>query len=229
MVLNRTRDALTSERQILLSFPERKDFALENFLVLPTNNLGYMSVGQFPQIAGDVLVVYGEKGVGKSHLFSTYVERTGAKILTKSELKLPLDLDYNNFAIDGIDDLTEGQQEALFHLFNHVKSSAGSLLVIARSAVAKMDILADLKSRLLTAPQIEIEPPKDVHLEVFLVKYASDRQMFLDPKVSNYILKNCERNLSHIEAIVAKLDSLSLEQKRKITVPLVRQVFNAPL
>lgn len=226
MVLKVVRALLNNQQQIVLSFPERTDFSLENFLVLPTNNMGFMSVNQFPRIEGDVLVVYGSKGVGKSHLFSIYIERTHAKILTTADLKLPLDLSVKHFAIDDINGLSKMQQEAFFHLFNHVKSAGGSLLVMAQNPVAKMDILPDLKSRLLTAPQIEIESPKDVHLEVFLVKYASDRQMFLNPHVSRYILKNCERNVSHIESIVKALDTLSLEQKRKITIPLVKQLLN---
>tara|TARA_R110000868_G_scaffold190862_1_gene434740 strand:- start:45318 stop:45974 length:657 start_codon:yes stop_codon:yes gene_type:complete len=218
---------MNSQQQILLSFPQRTDFSPENFLVLPTNNHAYMLAGQFPAMAGDVLAIYGEQGVGKSHLFAMTVNRTQAKVLKKADLKLPLNLSFMHYAIDGADDLSASEQEALFHMFNNVKSSGGSLLIMSRQAVAKMDILPDLKSRLLTAPQIEIQSPKDAHLEVFLVKYASDRQIFLEPKVAGYILKNCERNVSHIESIVQALDELSLEQKRKITVPLVKQVLES--
>lgn len=212
-------------QQFLLSFPESIDMSLENFLVLPTNNFAYMSVQQFPQMAGDVLAIYGEEGVGKTHLVSIYLHRLNPKKLHVKDLKLPLDLTAYHYVVDGIDELKPDAQEVLFHLFNHIKSVGGSLMVTSRKPVAAMEILPDLKSRLLTAPQIQIEQPKDAHLEVFLVKYASDRQIYLEQNVVAYILKNCERNVKTIETIVRLLDQLSLEQKRKITIPLVKEAF----
>lgn len=200
--------------------------SLENFMVLPSNHAAFSAVQSFPNFSGDVLVIYGESGIGKTHLLSLYHQKTGADLLSAETGQVSLELTTEKHAIcDDLDKLDNAEQEKLFHLFNHIKSFGGSLLVASSKPVAKLDILPDLKSRLLTAPQMEIEKPTDAHLEVLLVKMASDRQMFLEPKVLQFILKNSDRSVHILQGVLSALDKLSLEQKRKITIPLVKEVL----
>lgn len=214
-------------KQIILSFPEKVDMSLENFMVLPTNHEAFSAVQSFPLKGGDVLAIYGAQGLGKTHLLEMYKQRTHSDVFNK-ENEACLDTKNEKHVVcDGLDTLDKLDQEQLFHIFNHIKSFGGSLLVVSQKPIASLDILPDLKSRLLTAPQIEILPPQDLHLEVLLVKMASDKQMFLEPKVVQYILKNAQRNISALRHVLNELDTLSLEQKRKITVPLAKQALFA--
>lgn len=200
--------------------------SMDNFMVLPTNHEAFLAVQSFPQVIGDVLVVYGDKGLGKSHLLHIHQQRTMAQFFDVEWAQCSLDLTTEKHVIcDDLDKISEVDQEKLFHLYNHIKSFGGSLLVASNKPVSSLDILPDLKSRLLTAPQIEVQQPTQAHLEVLLVKMASDKQMFLDPKVIQYILKNCERTVVSLGEVLDRLDKFSLEEKRKITIPLAKQVL----
>ncbi|MAI08591.1 MAG: hypothetical protein CMF61_06495 [Magnetococcales bacterium] len=213
-------------KQIILSFPESVDMSLENFMVLPTNHEAYLAVQAFPQTSGDVLVVYGEEGLGKSHILHIHQQRINAQFFDEEWVQGTLELTSEKHVVcDGLDTLNSTDQEKLFHLYNHIKSFGGSLLVTSNKPVAALDILPDLKSRLLTAPQIEIKQPTEAHLEVLLVKMASDKQMFLEPKVIQYIVKNAQRSVSSLRDVLNKLDKLSLEEKRKVTIPLAKQIL----
>lgn len=194
-------------------------------MVLPTNHEAFMSVQSFPSVDGDVLALYGEQGLGKTHLLDIYKQRVSPYVFKKIQDSDALD-DGIDVVCDDLEMLTKREQEKLFHMFNHIKSFGGSLLVASRHPIASLDILPDLKSRLLTGPQVEILAPTDAHLEVLLVKMASDKQMFLEPKVVQYILKNARRDIAALRHVLIELDKLSLEQKRKVTIPLVKEVLS---
>lgn len=197
----------------------------ENFMVLPNNAKAFEVISAFPTENAKFLAIYGEKGVGKTHLSYIHQNLKNAWRLTPEILENLSNFESVNYVLDDLENLNSKAQENLFHLFNHIQNFGGSLLVFSRLPVAKIELLADLKSRLLTAAQIEIESPLDAHLELFLVKHASDRQIDLEPAVVAYILKNANRNVAFMEKLVQGLDALSLEQKRKITVPLAKEVL----
>ncbi|MAF31004.1 MAG: hypothetical protein CMF60_02225 [Magnetococcales bacterium] len=216
----------TNPQQILLSFPTLVDMSAESFMLLPSNHQAFMALQNFPATSGDVLAIYGESGVGKSHLAEIYKQRTGAEDFMHKSAQNSLDLTAEKHMVcDNVHLLKKDEQEALFHLYNHIKSFGGSLVVTSHQPISQLDLLPDLKSRLLTAPQIQIEQPTDAHLEVLLVKMAADKQMYIEPKVVTFILKNCHRSVFAISHVLTKLDALSLEQKRKITVPLVKEAL----
>ena len=106
-------------------------------------------------------------------------------------------------------------------------SARGSLLLTARRPVAAWDLrLPDLRSRLLTAWPVRIEPPDDELLGALLVKQFADRQIRVDPEVVAFLVtRRIERSFAAARAVVHALDRASLRARRPITMPLARAVL----
>jgi len=147
--------------------------------------------------------LYGPPGGGKSHLLALAASQ-GAVVGDKLE------------------ELGEEGQERLFHALN-----AKVPVVVASSLpVAQLDnLLPDLKSRLLTGMQIEVRPPSDDDLKALLKHWAEVMQLTLPDAVADYILTRAARSTHELASLMARLDALSLEQKRAVTVPLARAVL----
>jgi DnaA regulatory inactivator Hda len=212
---------MLTKNQMALDFPINTDFSAENFMETTGNRTALETIKNLNG-GGEVAVIYGGEGCGKSHLTALWQEQVNAISVDDIEL---LSADITHIYAEDLHARSKAQQEALFHAFNHIKSVNGSLLVTSQAPTAQLGILADLKSRLLLGTQVEIELPTPQELAMLLAKWAWDRHLELSPEVVQYLLKRSERSPKMLEQSVAKLDKLSLEQKRKITIPLAREAL----
>jgi chromosomal replication initiation ATPase DnaA len=117
-------------------------------------------------------------------------------------------------------------ENALFHLYNHIVNQGGYMLLTDREPLSHLDYqLPDLVSRLKSVPDIEVFEPDDVLLRTVLMKSFSDRQLRVGLDVVEFLLIRMERSFSSVGHLVKNLDDLSLVEKRNITVPFVKQVM----
>ncbi len=86
--------------------------------------------------------------------------------------------------------------------------------------------IADLASRFRAAPVVTISPPDEILLSAVLVKQFSDRQLRVGQDVISYILPRMERSFAAAREIVSLADRIALAGKRKITIPLMREVLS---
>ena len=131
----------------------------------------------------------------------------------------------NRFAVE---DVGQGpfDEEALFHLINRCLEPGGALLVTSDQVPAHMPLgLADLASRLRAATLAEIERPDEALIEAVLVKQFADRQIEVGPGVTAFAVARMERSLAAARLLVALIDRRSLEEKRRVTRPLVAAVL----
>ena len=80
--------------------------------------------------------------------------------------------------------------------------------------------LPDLASRLRSAHGVRLGAPDDDLLRRVLVKLFADRQLALDPQVTDYLAVRMERSLAAAAAMVDVLDRTALAEGRPITRPL---------
>ena len=83
-----------------------------------------------------------------------------------------------------------------------------------------------MDSRLRNVTPIKIDRPDDFLLEAIIIKLFSDKRILIDDRVIKYILKRSNRSASEIIKLVNIINIKSMEHKRAITVPLVRDVFS---
>lgn len=225
----------TSPEQLLLNWPINETFAEEEFLPSFSNKEAVKWVDEWPrwERGGQTfhcLIIYGPEGCGKTHLSHVWGCLSGAKVLSANELKNTDFLvgDEFVFIVEDVDVAIKEQEieESLLHLYNWLKEQGGYLLLTSKNRPKKWQIeLADLSSRLLASENVKIMPPDDTLLTAVIKKQFSDRQIVLADKVISYLIKHADRSFSFVRSMVREIDQLSLSEKKKITIPIVKRVL----
>ena len=153
-----------------------------------------------------VLYLWGSAGSGRSHLLRA-CERDGVRIA------------------DDVERLEDPAQVELFHAINQARESGGTVLAAGALPPARLALREDLRSRLAWGLVYEVKPLSDDERHVFLVGEAARRGLRLADDVADYLLSHVRRDMASLGAILDHLDRTSLEQRRAITLPLVREAL----
>jgi chromosomal replication initiation ATPase DnaA len=197
--------------QIPLSFPHQPSMAREDFLVSDSNREALAWIDRWPYWNAPVLYIYGPEGSGKTHLASIW--KSGAP---------------NGMVLEDLDKIagSRTQEETLFHLYNRVRQNPGSVLLTGTHPLPLVNfVIPDLASRLRACPQVAIGLPDEHLLRALLVKLFSDRQMRIDVDVIEYCVARMERSFGGARDLVARLDQISMTEKKPVTPSMVRQVL----
>jgi len=192
-------------RQLALGISPPQQPNLDNFV--PGANaelvarLRELQAGTFRE---SVLYLWGETGSGKSHLLHACA---------------------GPHVADDVEKLNENAQIELFNVINEARQSGGRVLAAGNAPPALLPLREDLKSRLAWGLVYQVKPLTDEERGVFLRGEAGRRGMQLAEEVIAYLLTRMRRDLRSLTAILDKLDRASLEQKRPITLPLVREAL----
>jgi DnaA family protein len=186
-----------------------------------------------------LLYLWGAPGNGKSHLLQGCCQAINA---TESAIYLPLTLlkEWGPQTIDGVEEQTliciddihaiandSAWEEALFHLYNRIKDSERSLLIISgNQPPAQINIkLADLRSRLGWGLIIQLNELDDAEKINTLKLHALKRGFYLPESVSQFLINRCSRNMHDLLQLLNRLDDASLAAHRKITIPFVKNIL----
>jgi len=202
----------------------------QDFLVSACNAAAVAWLDRWPQWPSPFLVIYGEKGCGKTHLASVFQAVTHARLLD-SVTEDPYDTlgEATVAVLEDADEIAVSNPRALFHLYNYAKEQGRHVLLTAHRPPVEWSVsLADLRSRLGAASVVGIEAPDDGLLRALLVKLFADRQVMIDEDVVSFIVKRIPRSFDAVQKSVAVIDRVALAQKRRITIPLVRDVLAFP-
>ena len=222
---------MTRPQQLPFDFDHRPALGGEDFLVADGNRAAIGWIDRWPDWSAPVLAVSGEAGCGKSHLGQVFLAKSGGRALDLSRLASDapdaLLAEAHAWFLDDAERLvSEGLEEAFFHLYNAAMAShAHVLLASVRPPAGWGFTLADLASRLRAAPQVEVGPPDEALLTALLVKLFHDRQLRVDTDVVAYMIPRMERTFQAARGLVERIDRSALAAGRRITVPLVRDVM----
>jgi chromosomal replication initiation ATPase DnaA len=218
-----------SSRQIPIPLSHRPAYDRESFIVGKANRAALQLIEKWPAWPAPVVVLTGPPGSGKTHLAHIWTKLAAGRLIKAEQFAQPNAgiVVTGPTAIDGID-MDSVPEKALFHLMNMAAEAAAALLLTSRMPVADWQVgLPDLNSRLRLAAPAELTAPDDALLRQVMVKLFTDRQLFIDKSVVDYILLRMERSLASAARIVSALDQAALSAGRRITRPLAADVLEA--
>ncbi len=180
-------------------------------------------------LAGTVPAVsfclYGEAGCGKSHLLQAsgfaYVDAAINPALAGIKAGEQL-------SVDNVEALTAEGQIALFALFNQIKANNGQLLTASTQPPAHLALREDLRTRLGSGLIYRLQALSDAEKAEAIATLARERALKLSPEVIAYLLRHVSRDMRTLAMLVTALDQYTLEQKRPVTLPLLREMLQAP-
>ena len=85
--------------------------------------------------------------------------------------------------------------------------------------------LVDLKSRTKNFLMQKIEKPDDELMFALILKNLSDRQILIDKKLIDFIIKRIHRSYSNIFDFIYKIDELSLKKKKPIDIKIIKEIL----
>lgn len=220
---------VTKPRQLPLDLLHPVGRTRDELIITPSNALAVSLVDRWPDWVAPVMVLAGPPGSGKSHLASIWAEKAEATSLSANAISAFLDKGTApcNLLIDGAGE-EPLDETALFHLINSVRQSGHFLLITSRRWPSQWPVkLADLSSRLKSAPVTEISEPDDALLAGVITKLFADRQITIDPSIVSYLVSRIERSLATAQDVVSRIDRAALETRSRITRPLAAQVITA--
>jgi len=200
---------------------------IADFHVSPANQPAIALLEAWPGWGHACALIVGPAGSGKTHLIRLFQARCQGVQLTHDPAQWPVWPVAR--ALYLLDDADRGlDPEALFHLYNRVAGNRAFLLLsMEREPGAWAGALPDLRSRLSSALLVRIADPDDALLGAVLVKRLRDRGVDVPPEVVDYVLARVERRFAVMAQVADALDAASLAVKRRITVPLARDVVLA--
>lgn len=215
-------------RQLLLDLMPASPPSLDNFV--PGGNgetLAALTAWLAAEGGESSFLLWGEPGSGKSHLLaaSTLPYRDARQDPDLSGL--PEDLE--TLAVDHVEALSEIGQVALFNAFNRIRTRGGKLLTASPCPPVQLELREDLRTRLGYGLIYSLSPLSDGEKAAALTHQAAERAIKLPREAVDYLLRHAPRDMRTLSALVVALDRYSLEQKRPITLPLLREVLASPL
>ena len=213
--------------QQILNFHYEQNFKDQDFYVSDSNEYSFNLLNSWPKWEKNFINLIGEKFSGKSHLISIFLEKyKGIKIDSNniSDDFLQSIKIYENIVIE---DLAETVNEKLlFTLINIIDQDNKYLIVTSTIPIVEFKFkLNDLNSRSNNFILSQIEKPGDDLIYALILKNLSDRQISIDQKLIEFIIKRIDRTYGKISDFIYKIDEISLKRKKPIDFKIIREAL----
>ena len=215
--------------QLTFKFPFSKKYFEQDFFVSSNNFSAFKLIESWPTWPGRWLNIFGSSGSGKTHL---------AKILEKKIKKIKI-INAKNVNGEIIQELTmfdcliidnyenNIEEKLLYSILNEAKQLDNFILINSIKTIKNNKFfLKDLQSRINSFVNIGIELPTDDLLKVIITKTLSDKQISINPKIADFIIKNVERSYEKMIKFLRDVDELSLSTGKSININLIKKVLD---
>jgi|GEM_PF-1188407 len=225
-----------SQHQAALPFKPQSDLSFEKYMDNGSVVEAMKKLESLPQF----IYVWGAEYSGKTHLFNAFEVylnelKSGdvcfavdAIYLTQIELVQVFPKGLNYLLLDDVhiiagDALAE---VALFNLFNYCKTKDITLMTFASiHSKANQWQLPDLISRLNSGLNLKLEALRGESAFSCMVKQFKINGIPLDCSVIQYLQTHYSSNYTDLYRLFLLVLNESLKLKRKVTVPLVKQIM----
>ncbi len=215
--------------QLIFKFPFSKKYYEQDFFVSSNNFSAYRLIESWPTWPGKWLNIFGSSGSGKTHLSKILEQKIDKiKLIDAKNINDEIIQDLNNLKFLIIENFENNiNEKLLYSILNQSKQLENYILINSISPVKNINFkLDDLKSRIDSFLYIGIELPTDDLLKVIISKTLSDKQININPKISDFIIKNVERSYEKMFKFLKDVDELSLSTGKSININLIKKVLN---
>lgn len=181
------------------------------------------------------LYIYGASGSGKTHVLKGAVLKSLAD--DKNALYIDCSDSLPEHLVDFIDQISlisfdnvhliaKENEEIFFDLFNRARQSEVNILVSGDSLPVELRVMKDIKTRLSLTAVFKLEELNDELTVMVIDSQMIERNLKIDYKVYKYLFKNVSRDLKKLLSTLDDLDQASLQSKKPISIPFVREFLN---
>ena len=210
-------------QQLLLDIRPAARPTLDNFIPGPNRELlDQLKRWLKGETAETALYIWGPAGSGKTHLLNALTTEAGGLAWNGTgEIAADLPL----IAVDDVESLSESAQIAVFDAYNRAKAAGLRFVAAGENAPAGLNLREDLRTRLGWGLIYRLYPLSDADRQAALAKHAQDLGFDLDPAIAGWLLTRTSRNLGYLLQIIEALDRYSLQTRRRITLPLLKEIL----
>jgi len=213
--------------QLILKFDYDQNFKDQDFYVSKSNQFAFKLLNSWPKWEKNFVNLIGEKFSGKTHLVNIFLQKfKGIKIKsnkinneTFKEIKV-----YENIIIEDLNEKLD--ENLLFTLLNIIEQDNKYLIITSIKPIVNFSFeLDDLNSRAKNFLLSNIEKPEDDLMFALILKNLSDRQISIDKKLIDFIIKRIDRSYGKIFEFIYKIDEISLKRKKPIDFKIIKEAL----
>ena len=218
---------MSNLNQLLLKFDLKQNYKDEDFYVSKSNFYAFNLLNRWPKWEKNFLNICGEKFSGKTHLTNIFLKKfKGIKIEAKNfknenlkELKI-----HENIVLDNLEHNID--ERLIYSLFNIIDQDNKFLIINSLIPISEINFkLEDLRSRTKNCLVANIDKPDDELMFALILKNLSDRQITIDKKLIDFIVKRIDRSYGKIFQFIYKIDEISLKKKKSIDFTIIKDAL----
>ena len=213
--------------QTIIKFDYEQNFKDQDFFISNSNKHIFNLLDVWPKWEKNFLNIIGEKFSGKTHIINIFLEKfKGIKISSKklnNEFLKKIKI-YQNIFLEDLDEVVD--ENLLFTLLNIIDQDNKYLIITTKKPITNIEFkLKDLKSRSSNFLLLNIEKPDDELIFALILKNLSDRQISIEKKLIDYVIKRIDRSYSKIFDFIYKIDEISLKKKKSIDLKIIKEAL----
>ena len=218
---------MRDSNQTIINFDYEKNYQHEDFFLTKSNKHVFEFLDNWPKWEKNFVNIIGEELSGKTHLMNIFLKKNkgikfDAKLFKDNHLK-EIKI-YENTILENLSSAID--ENLLYSLLNIVEQENKFIIITSSDPIVYIDFnLKDLKSRTKNFLLLKIEKPDDELIFAILLKNLSDKQITLDKKLIDYVIKRIERSYSKIYNFIYKIDQLSLKRKKSIDLKIIKEAL----
>ena len=213
--------------QLILNFDYDQNFKDQDFYVSKSNEFAFKLLNSWPKWEKNFVNLIGEKFSGKTHLINIFLEKFKGIKIEANEINnefLKKIKVFENIIIENLNDKID--ENLLFTLLNFIDQDHKYLILTSKKPIVDYSFkLNDLNSRSKNFLLCNIEKPGDDLMFALILKNLSDRQISIDKKLVDFIIKRIDRSYGKIFDFIYKIDKISLKRKKPIDFKIIKEVL----
>ena len=213
--------------QLILNFDYDQNFKDQDFYVSKSNEFAFKLLNSWPKWEKNFVNLIGEKFSGKTHLINIFLEKFKGIKIEANEINnefLKKIKVFENIIIENLNDKFD--ENLLFTLFNIIDQDNKYIILTSKNPIVDYSFkLNDLNSRSKNFLLCNIEKPGDDLMFALILKNLSDRQISIDKKLVDFIIKRIDRSYGKIFDFIYKIDKISLKRKKPIDFKIIKEAL----